>query len=85
MSERQPEAFRQRYGRWALIAGSAEGMGNAYAERFAREGLDLVIINPKTCSGCMSCVDACPYGAIFYNKDLNMAQKCTGCAQRLTR
>ena len=45
MSERQPDAFRQRYGRWALIAGSAEGMGNAYAERCAREGLDLVLLD----------------------------------------
>ena len=45
----------------------------------------LVIINPKTCTGCMSCVDSCPYGAIFYNKDLNLAQKCTGCAHLLDR
>lgn len=45
----------------------------------------LVIINPKTCTGCMSCVDACPYGAIFYNKDLNLAQKCTGCAHLLDK
>lgn len=45
----------------------------------------LVVINPKTCTGCMSCVDACPYGAIFYNKTLNMAQKCTGCAHLLDR
>jgi len=45
MSSTTPEAFRQRYGRWALIAGSAEGMGQAYAERFARNGLDLVLLD----------------------------------------
>lgn len=45
----------------------------------------LVIIDPKKCSGCMNCVDACPFGAIYYNKDLNLAQKCTGCAHLLDR
>ena len=45
----------------------------------------LVIINPKACTGCMNCVDACPYGAIYYNKDLNLAQKCTGCAHLLDK
>lgn len=45
----------------------------------------LVIINPKTCSGCMNCVDACPYGVIYYNDDLRLAQKCTGCAHLLDK
>jgi tetrathionate reductase subunit B len=45
----------------------------------------LVIIDPKQCSGCRNCVDACPYGAIFYNEALNLAQKCTGCAHLLDR
>ncbi len=45
----------------------------------------LVIINPKLCSGCMNCVDACPYGAIYFNQHLNLAQKCTGCAHLLDR
>lgn len=45
MSKRESEAFRQRYGGWALIAGSVEGMGVTYAERFARHGLDLVLLD----------------------------------------
>ena len=45
VSERQSDTFLERYGRWALIAGSAEGMGIAYAERFARHGLDLVLLD----------------------------------------
>lgn len=40
----------------------------------------LVIIDPLKCTGCKNCVDACPYDAIFFNEDLNIAQKCTGCA-----
>jgi len=40
----------------------------------------LVIIDPEKCTGCKACVDACPYGTIYFNEDLNIAQKCTGCA-----
>ena len=43
----------------------------------------LVIVNPEKCTGCRNCVDACPYGAIYFNEDLNIAQKCTGCAHLL--
>jgi sulfite dehydrogenase (quinone) subunit SoeB len=45
----------------------------------------LVIIDPKKCTGCQNCVDACPYGAIYYNEGLALAQKCTGCAHLLDR
>ena len=45
----------------------------------------LVIIDPKKCTGCQLCVDACPYGCIFFNHDLDIAQKCTGCAHLLDR
>jgi tetrathionate reductase subunit B len=40
----------------------------------------LVIIDSVKCTGCKACVDACPYGAVYFNEDLNLAQKCTGCA-----
>jgi len=43
----------------------------------------LVIIDPTKCTGCKSCVDSCPYGTIYFNEDLNIAQKCTGCAHLL--
>ena len=43
----------------------------------------LVIIDPVKCTGCKSCVDVCPYDAIYFNEDLNLAQKCTGCAHLL--
>src|SRR4030042_6962502 len=35
----------------------------------------LVVIDPKKCTGCQSCVDACPYGCLYFNGDLNLAQK----------
>ena len=43
----------------------------------------LVIIDPVKCTGCKNCVDSCPYGVIYFNEDLNIAQKCTGCAHLL--
>jgi Fe-S-cluster-containing dehydrogenase component len=45
----------------------------------------LVIIDPKKCTGCRNCVQACPYGAIYYNDTLHLAQKCTGCAHLLDK
>jgi Fe-S-cluster-containing dehydrogenase component len=42
-----------------------------------------VIIDPTKCSGQKLCLDACPYGVIYYNNDLQMAQKCTWCAHLL--
>jgi tetrathionate reductase subunit B len=45
----------------------------------------LVIIDPLKCKGCQECVGACPYGAVYFNNQLNIAQKCTGCAHLLDR
>jgi len=45
----------------------------------------MVWINPKVCTGCQLCLDACPYGCIYYNRGLHLAQKCTGCAHLLDR
>jgi NAD-dependent dihydropyrimidine dehydrogenase PreA subunit len=30
-------------------------------------------------------MDACPYGAIYFNDDLKLAQKCTGCSHLIDR
>ncbi len=45
----------------------------------------LVIIDPKKCTGRQACVAACPYDAIYFNTELRLAQKCTGCAHLLDR
>jgi len=43
----------------------------------------LVWIDSKSCTGCGLCGPACPYDVIYINKELNIAQKCTGCAHRV--
>ena len=43
----------------------------------------MVIIDTQKCTGCRLCVDACPYDVIYFNENLNLAQKCTGCAHLL--
>ncbi|HJI99567.1 MAG TPA: carboxypeptidase regulatory-like domain-containing protein [Coriobacteriaceae bacterium] len=43
----------------------------------------LVIIDPEKARGNSNLVDACPVGAIFWNEELSLPQKCTGCAHLL--
>ncbi len=43
----------------------------------------LVIIDPAKAKGMKNLVDACPQGSIFYNEELDLPQKCTGCAHLL--
>lgn len=43
----------------------------------------LVIVDPVKCTGCKLCTDSCPHAAIYFNEQLNIAQKCTGCAHLL--
>jgi short-subunit dehydrogenase len=38
------DAFRHRYGPWAVIAGASEGIGQAYAEQLAARGLHLITL-----------------------------------------
>jgi len=50
-----------------------------HGAKYKRED-GLVISDPVKCVGCRNCVDLCPYDSIYFNEDLNIAQKCTGCA-----
>ena len=43
----------------------------------------LVIIDPEKATGNRALVDSCPYGVIYWNEELNLPQKCTGCAHLL--
>lgn len=43
----------------------------------------LVIIDPVKAKGQKQIVDSCPYGAIYWNEEMQLPQKCTGCAHLL--
>jgi Fe-S-cluster-containing dehydrogenase component len=43
----------------------------------------LVLIDPKKAKGRKDIVDSCPYKAIWWNEEKQIAQKCTGCAHLL--
>ena len=45
----------------------------------------LVWIDPEKCKGCQLCQEACPYDVIYFNEDLGIAQKCTGCVHRVEK
>jgi short-subunit dehydrogenase len=38
------DAFRARYGPWALVAGGSMGMGAAYSRQLAQKGLNVVVV-----------------------------------------
>jgi hypothetical protein len=39
--------FQNRYGTWALVAGAAEGLGEAYSRALARKGMSLLMVDNK--------------------------------------
>jgi short-subunit dehydrogenase len=39
--------FLKRYGQWAMVAGAAEGLGSAFCEELARNGLNLIMVDVK--------------------------------------
>ena len=43
----------------------------------------LVIVDPVKAKGQKDIVDACPFNAIYWNEELELPQKCTGCAHLL--
>lgn len=63
-----------------MHCGEAPCMERAPEGAVYRREDGLVIIEPEKAKGCRELVDACPYGAIFWNEEANVAQKCTGCA-----
>ena len=37
--------FRQKYGEWAIVVGSAEGLGEAYSIELAKRKMNLLMID----------------------------------------
>ena len=45
----------------------------------------LVVIDPEKAKGVKGIEASCPWGVIYHNDELDLAQKCTGCAHLLDR
>ncbi|WP_084503095.1 sulfate reduction electron transfer complex DsrMKJOP subunit DsrO [Desulfatirhabdium butyrativorans] len=45
----------------------------------------VVHVNREVCVGCHVCIDACPYGARFFNPITHTADKCDFCYHRITQ
>jgi Fe-S-cluster-containing dehydrogenase component len=52
-------------------------------EAVRRRSDGIVLIDPRLARGRRDLVDACPYGAIFWNEERQLPQKCTLCAHLL--
>ena len=45
----------------------------------------VVLVNRRACIGCRYCIQACPYGARFFDSRLRIVDKCTWCYHRITK
>ena len=45
----------------------------------------IVVLDQACCSGCQSCIDACPYDAIDFDTENRVAYKCNLCSHRVDR
>ncbi len=43
----------------------------------------VVILDREACDGCRACVDACPYAAISFDEEKEIAEKCNLCVHRI--
>ena len=43
----------------------------------------IVFLDQESCTGCRACFKACPYGAIVFNENSNIAEKCNLCSHRI--
>jgi len=52
-------------------------------EAIYRNDQGIVLINNEECIGCQACVEACPFGAMQFDDETEMAVKCDLCIDRL--
>uniref|UniRef100_A0A8D8NQ96 Inactive hydroxysteroid dehydrogenase-like protein 1 n=1 Tax=Culex pipiens TaxID=7175 RepID=A0A8D8NQ96_CULPI len=41
----QRERFPEKYGKWAVVTGSSDGIGREYAEQLARKGMNIMLVS----------------------------------------
>ena len=80
-----PTAKRAGIGRRALITGGARGLGRAYAERLAQDGIDVAIIDKRDCREALAAVRAHGRAAESYVCDLTNPEAITATVAEIDR
>ena len=52
-------------------------------EAISRNEQGIVLIDDGLCIGCKACVEACPFGAMQFDEEREIAVKCDLCIERL--
>jgi Fe-S-cluster-containing dehydrogenase component len=52
-------------------------------EAITRNERGVVLIDEELCIGCKACIEACPFGAMQFDGDKEIAVKCDLCYERL--
>ena len=52
-------------------------------QAISKRGDGIVVLHEDRCSGCTRCIDACPHGAVAFDEDKGVAQKCNLCHHRV--
>jgi Fe-S-cluster-containing dehydrogenase component len=53
------------------------------AEAISRDERGIARIDEELCIGCMACIEACPFGALQFDEEREVAVKCDLCHERL--
>jgi Fe-S-cluster-containing dehydrogenase component len=52
-------------------------------DAISRNGKGIVLIDRDACIGCRDCIEACPFGAMQFDEQNEIAVKCDLCIERL--
>ena len=52
-------------------------------EAIKRHPDGIVILDSEKCTGCQTCIEACPYNTIAFDEEKNIAMKCNLCVHRI--
>jgi Fe-S-cluster-containing dehydrogenase component len=58
-------------------------LGSCPEEAITQRDDGIVVLDEKMCTGCKLCLEACPYNAISFDEQKDVAKKCNLCHHRV--
>jgi Fe-S-cluster-containing dehydrogenase component len=55
------------------------------AEAIRKRDDGIVVLDDQLCTGCQTCLEACPYGVIAFDGERGVARKCNLCHHRVDK